>query len=109
MNILSRKTLLFSRTKERIVDTMSKSVYAIVTERIVKLIETAIETGEPLPWKKPWSFNAARNYVTAHSYRGVNALLLPPGEYVIRYFPSASQTAFCEPILLDITFLPEIL
>jgi len=61
---------------------MSKSVYAIVTERIVKLIETAIETGEPLPWKKPWSFNAARNYVTAHSYRGVNALLLPPGEYV---------------------------
>lgn len=64
-------------------DYKGKNVYEIVTERIIKLIEEAIQTGEPLPWEKPWVFaNAPKNYVSQLSYRGVNTLLLEGGEYL---------------------------
>lgn len=62
---------------------MKKSVYAIVTERIISKIQEAIDTGEPLPWRKPWVYaNSPRNYVTKKEYRGVNHLLLHEGEYL---------------------------
>lgn len=58
------------------------NVNKIITERICQRIETAIRTGEPLPWQKPWIWaNAPKNYL-GNEYRGVNALLLESGEYI---------------------------
>ena len=52
------------------------SVYEIITEQIIK----KLEQGE-IPWKRPWNSCPAVNWVTQKPYRGINALLLDPGEY----------------------------
>jgi antirestriction protein ArdC len=59
----------------------SKSVYEIVTERIIAAIEAGVS-----PWRKPWTPNefsymgkpvtSAVNAVTGKPYRGINVLLL---------------------------------
>lgn len=61
-----------------------KSVYAIVTERIIKMIEESIATGASLPWEKPWIYaaSAPRNFITKRPYRGINIMLLEEGAYV---------------------------
>lgn len=56
---------------------MKKSIYEIITERIVSQIE---ETGI-LPWKKPWKLLEGgivlpRNVVSNNAYRGINVFLL---------------------------------
>lgn len=62
---------------------MGKSVYAIVTERILEKIQDAIDHGGLLPWQKPWvAADAPRNYVSQKEYRGINHLLLEQGEYL---------------------------
>jgi len=62
---------------------MGKSVYEIVTERIVEKIEEALREGDILPWQKPWIFaDAPKNYVSQRCYRGINSLLLDPGDYL---------------------------
>jgi antirestriction protein ArdC len=53
------------------------SVYKIVTERIIE----KLKQGE-IPWRKPWNSYPAVNWVTQKPYRGVNKLLLDPGEYI---------------------------
>jgi len=50
---------------------MSKSVYEIVTERIME----KLEQGE-IPWRKPWNSCPAVNWKTQKPYRGINAILL---------------------------------
>ena len=62
---------------------MSNTVYQIVTDRIIKKLEAGT-----IPWRKPWNDRAtnptgalAINYKTQKAYRGVNQLLLEPGEY----------------------------
>jgi len=52
------------------------SVYEIITERIMK----KLEQGE-IPWKRPWNSCPAVNWKTQKPYRGINAILLDPGEY----------------------------
>lgn len=55
-----------------------KSVYEIVTERIVGMLQQEI-----LPWVKPWDACRAVNYVTQRPYTGINILLLDrAGEYL---------------------------
>lgn len=55
---------------------MKKSVYNIVTERIIEKLEQGT-----IPWKKPWNAYPAVNWVTQKPYRGINQLLLGSGEY----------------------------
>lgn len=51
-------------------------VYQIVTNRIIEELEKGV-----IPWRKPWVNHIAVNWVTQKPYRGINILLLPPGEY----------------------------
>jgi antirestriction protein ArdC len=52
--------------------------YAIVTERIVNLLEQGI-----VPWRRPWSATGLpRNVVSKKPYRGVNLFLLSATKYV---------------------------
>jgi len=53
-----------------------KTVYEIVTEQIIE----KLKQGE-IPWRKPWNSYPAVNWVTQKPYRGINQLLLEPGEY----------------------------
>ncbi|OUS68521.1 antirestriction protein [Paenibacillus sp. MY03] len=55
---------------------MSQKIYEMVTERIVKLLESGV-----VPWRRPWRSGAAVNWLTQKPYRGINALLLDAGEY----------------------------
>jgi antirestriction protein ArdC len=54
---------------------MTNSVYEIV-------INKKLEQGM-VPWQKPWvNGNADVNWKTQKPYRGINTMLLDPGEYV---------------------------
>ncbi|MGX5188165.1 ArdC family protein [Streptomyces avermitilis] len=55
---------------------MSKKIYEMVTERIIQMLKAGV-----IPWRKPWVNNAAVNWVTQKPYRGINTMLLDPGEY----------------------------
>lgn len=58
---------------------MKKSkVYDYVTERIIAELEKGV-----IPWRRPWAgASHAMNYITRKPYRGINAILLPAGEYL---------------------------
>jgi len=59
-----------------------KSVYEIVTDRIIRSLELGV-----IPWEKPWKtpHHAGgpfpRNFYTGKPYRGINVLLLWSSEY----------------------------
>lgn len=55
---------------------MSASVYEIVTKKIIDQLNAGV-----VPWRKPWKTGIAVNWRTQRPYRGINALLLEPGEY----------------------------
>lgn len=58
---------------------MSVSVYEIVTNKIIEKLEKGT-----VPWRRPWkvgSLNSAVNWTNGKYYRGINTLLLEPGEY----------------------------
>jgi antirestriction protein ArdC len=62
-------------------------VYAIVTERIVNLLEQGI-----VPWRRPWSATGMpRNVVSKKSYRGVNLFLLSATKYVSPFWLTMKQ------------------
>ncbi|WP_238456637.1 ArdC-like ssDNA-binding domain-containing protein [Desulfotruncus arcticus] len=53
------------------------TVYQIVTNEIIKKLEAGT-----IPWRKPWRDAGAVNWKTQKPYRGINAILLDPGEYL---------------------------
>ncbi len=55
---------------------MSKTVYEMVTDAIVKKLEAGT-----VPWRQPWVNNGAVSWDRQRPYRGVNTMLLDPGEY----------------------------
>ena len=58
----------------------SSSVYQIVTEKIIDLLEQGV-----VPWKKPWRGGKAgqpKNLISRKPYRGVNIFLLAVSEYI---------------------------
>lgn len=56
---------------------MGKSVYEIITEKIIAQLEKGV-----VPWHQPWANScAAVNWKTQKPYRGINNFLVPPGEY----------------------------
>ena len=57
-----------------------KSVSDIIIERILKDVD---ERGF-MPWQRPYEIYNSFNYFTKESYKGINRLLLPFGEYLTR-------------------------
>lgn len=52
------------------------NVYEIVTNKIIEKLEEGV-----IPWRKPWVNGGAVNWKTQKPYRGINTMLLEPGEY----------------------------
>ena len=53
-------------------------IYAIVTEKIINLLEQGV-----VPWRRPWtSTGLPRNLVSKKPYRGINHFLLSASKYV---------------------------
>jgi antirestriction protein ArdC len=62
-------------------------VYAIVTEKIVNLLEQGI-----VPWRRPWSATGLpRNLISKKPYRGVNLFLLSATKYVSPFWLTMKQ------------------
>jgi antirestriction protein ArdC len=63
-------------------------IYAIVTEKILNLLETGL-----VPWRRPWtSTGLPRNLVSKKPYRrGVNVFLLSASKYVSPFWLTISQ------------------
>ncbi|WP_242234958.1 ArdC-like ssDNA-binding domain-containing protein [Domibacillus sp. PGB-M46] len=55
---------------------MSDTIYQMVTKRIIEQLEKGV-----VPWRRPWSNGTPVNWVTQKPYRGIDSLLLEPGEY----------------------------
>ncbi len=66
-----------------------KSVYDIITERIIE----AIESGDVLPWRKTWKskHGAPRNLKSGKTYRGINVFLLSMLNYENPFFLTYRQ------------------
>jgi antirestriction protein ArdC len=61
--------------------------YAIVTERIINLLEQGI-----VPWRRPWSASGLpRNLMSKKPYRGVNLFLLSATKYVSPFWLTMKQ------------------
>src|ERR1700736_105570 len=61
--------------------------YAIVTEKIINLLEQGI-----VPWRRPWSATGLpRNVVSKKPYRGVNLFLLSATKYVSPFWATMKQ------------------
>jgi antirestriction protein ArdC len=62
-------------------------VYAIVTEKIISLLEQDI-----VPWRRPWTGSGVpRNVVSKKPYRGINHFLLSASKYVQPYWLTIRQ------------------
>jgi antirestriction protein ArdC len=61
--------------------------YAIVTEKIINLLEQGI-----VPWRRPWSATGLpRNLVSKKPYRGVNLFLLSATKYISPFWLTMKQ------------------
>src|SRR3984957_9930915 len=61
--------------------------YAIVTEKIINLLEQGI-----VPWRRPWSATGLpRNVVSKKPYRGINVFLLSATKYVSPFWLTMKQ------------------
>ena len=62
-------------------------VYAIVTERIINLLEQGV-----VPWRRPWtSTGLPRNLVSKKPYSGINYFLLSASKYVSPFWLTYRQ------------------
>lgn len=55
---------------------MGLNVYEMVTNKIIEKLEQGV-----IPWRRPFQSAWAVNWKTQRPYRGINAILLEPGEY----------------------------
>src|ERR1700681_1075073 len=62
------------------------SVYSIVTEQILKQLESGV-----VPWRKPWRAEPPCNLVSGKEYRGINPFLLASQGYGSRYWLTFNQ------------------
>src|SRR5216683_7488096 len=62
------------------------SVYSIVTEKIVKQLESGVA-----PWHKPWTVEPPKNLVSKKPYRGINVFLLSSSGYGSPYWLTYKQ------------------
>jgi antirestriction protein ArdC len=64
-----------------------QSVYEIVTEQIIKQLESGVA-----PWHRPWRTEPPCNLISGKEYRGINPFLLAPQGYGSRYWLTFNQT-----------------
>ena len=66
----------------------TKDVYSIVTDRIIKSLESGT-----IPWKKLWNTNSqtSRNFISNNKYKGVNLLLTSMSELNSPYWLTFKQ------------------
>jgi antirestriction protein ArdC len=62
------------------------NVYEIVTEQIIKQLESGVA-----PWRKPWRCEPPCNLVSGKEYRGINPFLLASQGYGSRYWLTFNQ------------------
>jgi antirestriction protein ArdC len=62
------------------------SVYQIITEQIVKQLESGVA-----PWHKPWATQIPRNLASGRAYRGINVFLLASRGYGSPYWLTYKQ------------------
>ncbi|OWA33014.1 antirestriction protein, partial [Saccharibacillus sp. O16] len=55
---------------------MSNVIYQMITEKIMEKLKAGV-----IPWRQPWLANGIISWESQKAYRGVNLLLLDPGEY----------------------------
>ncbi len=68
-------------------DELAKSVYEIITERILEKLEAGT-----VPWHKPWAAGGApRNLISGKEYRGVNVFLLGCQGFTSPYWVTFKQ------------------
>jgi antirestriction protein ArdC len=65
---------------------MANTVYAIITDRIIGLLEAGV-----CPWRQPWKSIPPQNAASGHEYRGVNAFLLGSLPFPTAQFLSFKQ------------------
>jgi antirestriction protein ArdC len=63
-----------------------KTVYDIVTEKIIEQLEQGI-----IPWQQPWVTTSPRNLVSGRAYRGINPILLQMRGFSSPYWVSYKQ------------------
>src|SRR6202162_775248 len=62
-------------------------IYAIVTEKIINLLEQGV-----VPWRRPWtSAGLPRNLVSKKPYRGINHFLLSASKYISPFWLTMRQ------------------
>src|SRR5262249_21780774 len=70
---------------------MSNSVYEIVTDEIIKKLESGT-----VPWHQPWkSFGPPRNLISGKPYRGINFFLLSLSDFSSPFYLSFKQAQQC--------------
>ncbi len=62
------------------------SVYEIITERIIKQLESGLA-----PWRKPWTCQAPANLLTQKEYRGLNVFTLASQGFPSRFWLTFNQ------------------
>lgn len=67
---------------------MSINVYEMVTDRIIKSLESGV-----VPWRVPWVSMGPRNFISKKPYRGVNVFLLGAMRYSSPYWLTYRQAA----------------
>src|SRR5579863_4922885 len=68
-------------------ETTTMDIYAMVTDKIINLLENGI-----VPWRRPWtSTGLPRNLVSKKPYRGVNVFLLSASKYISPFWLTMRQ------------------
>ncbi|HSZ01691.1 MAG TPA: zincin-like metallopeptidase domain-containing protein [Terriglobales bacterium] len=62
------------------------SVYEIVTEKIIKQLESGVA-----PWRKPWTCQTPENLLTQKEYRGLNVFTLASQGFPSRFWLTYNQ------------------
>jgi len=62
------------------------SVYEIVTEKIIKQLESGVA-----PWRKPWTCHTPANLLTQREYRGLNVFTLASQGFPSRFWLTFNQ------------------
>lgn len=55
-----------------------------VSDTVISNLLKKVEEENLMPWQQPYKFHNAMNYVSNHTYTGVNRWLIPAGEYVTK-------------------------
>jgi antirestriction protein ArdC len=64
------------------------SVYEIVTEKIIKQLESGVA-----PWRKPWTCQSPANLIAQKEYRGLNVLTLASQGFPSRFWLTFNQAS----------------